>query len=150
MKSSTAKSAAETSEESYRLDEQIGYLLRLAMQRHTAIFQSEAPLELTPTQFAALIKLGELGQCSQNQLGRETAMDVATIKGVVDRLRKKGLVDFAADPNDKRRLNISIAEGQNELIPQLQTVGHDISRLTLSPLTPSEQKTFLRLLKKLG
>jgi len=30
--------------------------------------------------------LTETGPCSQNLLGRLTAMDVATIKGVIDRL----------------------------------------------------------------
>ena len=71
----------------YRLDDQAGYLLRLASQRHAAIFQSLTLEGLTPTQFSALIRISEQGQCSQNHLGRLAAMDVATIKGVADRLR---------------------------------------------------------------
>jgi len=43
-------------------------------------------LELTPTQFAALARLRELGDTTQNQLGRLTAMDPATIQGVIQRL----------------------------------------------------------------
>ena len=46
--------------------------------------------DLTPTQWAALAKLRELGDCSQNHLGRLTAMDAATIKEVVDRLTVRG------------------------------------------------------------
>ena len=42
--------------EKYRLDEQVGYLLRQASQRHAALFQSRIPHRLTPTQFAALIR----------------------------------------------------------------------------------------------
>ena len=41
----------------YVLDEQIGFLLRVAMQRHTAIFMSQMADKLTQTQFAALAKL---------------------------------------------------------------------------------------------
>src|SRR5262249_1640747 len=67
---------------SYILDEQIGFILRQVWQRHTTIFAREIGINLTPTQWAALSKLAETGPCSQNQLGRLTAMDVATIKGV--------------------------------------------------------------------
>jgi len=131
------------------LDEQVGYLLRLANQRHSAIFQSNAPFGLTPTQFATFVRLSQLGECSQNFLGRETAMDVATIKGVVDRLHKKGLIELKRDPNDRRRLIVSVAPEHATIIAQLHAAGHDISRATLSPLSAAEQETFLRLLKKI-
>ena len=75
----------------YVLDSQVGFILRQASQRHTALFASRMGAETTPTQWAALAKLHEIGPTSQNQLGRMTAMDVATIKGVVDRLMKRGL-----------------------------------------------------------
>jgi DNA-binding MarR family transcriptional regulator len=132
------------------LDNQVGFLLRLANQRHSALFHEVVPLGLTPTQFAALIKLAELGECSQNELGRRTSMDVATVKGVVERLRKKGLVEVNSDPNDKRRAILSIPADQAAIVPMLHEAGLKISKLTLSPITKSEQKTFLRLLKKLG
>lgn len=140
----------EDTENEYKLDQQVGYLLRLAIQRHSTLFQEVVPLGLTPTQFAALVKLAERGACSQNELGRRTAMDVATIKGVVERLRKKGLVEVNSDPNDKRRTMLSIPRSKMHVVPDLLEAGEKISNLTLSPLTAAEQKTFLRLLGKLG
>ena len=106
-----ARRGSEAGEEPYVLDDQIGYLLRLANQRHTLIFQEHAVLELTPTQFSAMVRLLDEGECSQNELGRRTAMDVATVKGVVDRLRAKGLVRLRPDPTDRRRTTISILLG---------------------------------------
>lgn len=135
---------------SYVLDDQVGYLLRLANQRHSTLFQEIVPLGLTPTQFAALVKLAELGKCSQNELGRRTAMDVATIKGVIERLSKKGLVEVNPDPNDKRRAILSIPKDQTKIIPDLFEAGKKISSVTLSPLSSAEQKTFVRMLKRLG
>jgi cobyrinic acid a,c-diamide synthase len=70
------------SDRPYVLDDQIGFVLRRVTQRHLAIFSDAIP-EVTTTQFAALAKLAELGPLSQNHLGRVTAMDAATIKGVV-------------------------------------------------------------------
>lgn len=133
----------------YRLDEQIGYLLRLASQRHAGIFQAHAVSGLTPTQFSALVRLGELGECSQNELGRHTAMDVATIKGVVDRLKAKGFVDVRPDPGDKRRTLISIAATHRDLVRALHEAGREITRQTLKPLSAAEQRTLVRLMKKL-
>ena len=81
----------------YRLDEQVGYLLRRVNQRHLAVFAGVIP-EVTTTQLAAIAKLAELGPLSQNQLGRATAMDAATIKGVVGRLVQRRLVTTVAEP----------------------------------------------------
>ena len=90
----------------YVLERQVGFVMRRAVQRHIAIFSALIP-EMTPTQFAALAKLCELGQASQNELGRLTAMDVATIKGVVDRLRARSLISSAPLESDKRRLMLT-------------------------------------------
>ena len=49
--------------DSYVLERQVGFVMRRAVQRHIAIFSALIP-EMTPTQFAALAKLCELGQAS--------------------------------------------------------------------------------------
>lgn len=141
---------AEALREAYRLEEQVGFLLRLAGQRHAAIFQEMSPFGLTPTQFSALVRLAQLGDCSQNELGRRTAMDVATIKGVVGRLKEKGMVLVAPDPDDRRRSVLSIAPEYRARVDELFRAGHMISEETLKPLTEAESRTLLRLLGKIG
>ncbi len=133
----------------YVLDEQVGYLLRLASQRHAVIFQSLVSQGLTPTQFATLVRVAEHGEVSQNRLGRLAAMDIATIKGVVDRLKSKGLLQADPDPDDKRRSIISLTATGAELVDQLYSDGFAISEKTLAPLKASEQKSLLALLKKI-
>lgn len=133
----------------YALDDQIGYLLRLANQRHAIIFQNLISHELTPTQFATLMRVAEVGKVSQNHLGRLAAMDVATIKGVVDRLKAKGLLLTEPDPDDRRRSLISLTEAGKDMIRALQDEGKRITRETLSPLRQSEQTTLLALLRRI-
>jgi DNA-binding MarR family transcriptional regulator len=133
----------------YVLDDQVGYLLRLASQRHAALFQETIPDGITPTQFSTLIRLHEQGSCSQNRLGRLAGMDVATIKGVVDRLRDKGLVRTAPDASDKRRSLVSLTPAGQAIIDRLEDAGHEITRKTLLPLTSSEQAILITLLRKL-
>ncbi|WP_348540497.1 MarR family winged helix-turn-helix transcriptional regulator [Shimia sp. R9_3] len=137
-----------TAAERYDLDDQVGFLLRRATQRHLAIF-AENITDLTPTQFAALAKLCALGAVSQNALGRATAMDAATIKGVVDRLRNKSLVASAPDSEDQRRVLLKpTAEGW-ALYEELAAAAEQITKDTLAPLNEAEQTIFALLLKKL-
>ena len=133
----------------YQLDKQIGYLLRLANQRHSLIFQHHTLMELTPTQFAALIRLYEENSCSQNSLGRKISVDVATIKGVVDRLNKKDLVTLQRDPKDKRRTLIGLTPIAERMMDELFSVGTMISDETLRALTTAERERLLQLLQKI-
>ena len=138
----------ETAEGAYALGAQVGFLLRRANQRHLAIFARALP-ELTPTQFAALAQLCADAPLSQNALGRATAMDAATIKGVVDRLRKRALVTAAPDPDDSRRLLLSPTGEGRALYDRLVPVARAITTATLEPLSDRERQQFLTLLKKL-
>ena len=133
----------------YVLDDQIGYVLRRVTQRHLSLF-SEAIPEVTTTQFAVLARLAELGPQSQNALGRETAMDAATIKGVVDRLSRQGLVETFPDPEDRRRLTVALTSDGKMLFLRRIPTALTVSARTLDPLTPSEQGQLLALLARLA
>lgn len=133
----------------YALDDQVGYILRRVTQRHLSLFAQAIP-EVTTTQFAVLARLAEMGPLSQNHLGRATSMDAATIKGVVDRLGRLGLAETAPDPDDRRRLTVSLTTAGARLFAARLETGLAVSAATLSPLTPAEQATFLALLAKLA
>jgi DNA-binding MarR family transcriptional regulator len=134
----------------YVLDEQIGFQLRVAMQRHTSIFTSQMIEGLTQTQFASLAKLYEVGPCSQNHLGRLIFLDAATIKGVVDRLSLRGFLTASNDPTDKRRRAVVLTEEGRRVTEAAIKVAAQITADTLVPLTEEERRTVARLLKKLA
>ena len=133
---------------SYRLDDQVGFLLRRAQQRHLSIFSEQIP-DFTPTQFAAMAKLYETGALSQNELGRQAAMDAATIKGVIDRLRKRGLISTRRDDRDQRRIYLDLtAEGRSQYLTQVAKAANITAR-TVSFLSDAEHAQLISLLKKL-
>jgi MarR family transcriptional regulator, lower aerobic nicotinate degradation pathway regulator len=133
----------------YVLEEQIGFILRQVWQRHATIFTREIGTNLTSAQWAALSKLTETGPCSQNQLGRLTAMDVATIKGVIDRLTARGLTETSADPNDGRRLLVSLTRAGQQLVEKVAPNALAITRETMAPLDARERETLVALLSRL-
>jgi DNA-binding MarR family transcriptional regulator len=145
----SAKRSVKPSRPPYVLEEQVGFILRQVWQRHATIFAREIGINLTPAQWAALTKLTETGPCSQNQLGRLTAMDVATIKGVIDRLTARGLTETSADPNDARRLVISLTRAGQQMAEKAAPNALAITRETLAPLDARERETLLLLLSKL-
>jgi MarR family transcriptional regulator, lower aerobic nicotinate degradation pathway regulator len=137
-------------EEPYVLDEQVGFALRQAQQRHTTIFAAKMIEDLTPTQWAALAKLRELGDCSQNHLGRLTAMDAATIKGVVDRLTARGFIAIRPDPRDGRRLLVALTPTGSDLYDRAAPIASHITNETLGPLDVDERSTLVALLRRLA
>ncbi|MEE9335448.1 MAG: MarR family winged helix-turn-helix transcriptional regulator [Granulosicoccaceae bacterium] len=134
----------------YLLENQIGHILRKVSQRHSGIFVSQMSTELTPTRFAAMAKLLERGPLSQNELGRLTAMDVATIKGVVDRLRVRKLVDSKKDPKDARRQLIKLTNKGKTVMRAAIPDARRVTKLTLDPLTTAESKLLTKLLNKIS
>ncbi len=135
----------------YRLEDQVGYWLRRAYQRHMAIFAaSMGDLDLTSTQFAALVKLRELGAAPQTELGRLTGMDRATISGVVARLQKRGLVQLRADPQDRRARIIALTSAGGDLLAQALRRVEQVSEQTLAPVGAGEAIALHETLRKLG
>ena len=76
-------------------------------------------------------------------------MDAATIKGVVDRLRRQGLVGTAPDPDDRRRLTVELSPEGARLFERTRQRALEVSARTLAPLTASERDRLLDLLMKL-
>ena len=133
----------------YVLEDQIGFRLRIAMQRHLELFAAALP-DLTPTQFSTLVKLAEGGVLSQNHLGRLVAMDAATTKGVIDRLRRKGLVESRPSDSDRRRLEVSLTPAGAELVRAMLPRARAVSEQTVAGLNAGEVAQLLGLLDRIG
>ncbi|MFN3687097.1 MarR family winged helix-turn-helix transcriptional regulator [Salinarimonas sp.] len=133
----------------YVLENQIGFLIRKAQQRHLSIFAAHIPEALTAQQFAVMAKLAETGPCSQNALGRQTAMDNSTINGVVSRLVERELVAKLPSEEDRRMHVVALTPEGERVVARALPMAAEITRLTLAPLTPAERATLVRLVRKI-
>lgn len=134
----------------YGIDDQVGFLLRRAHQRHTGLFaETMAASALTPTQFNALVQVVEHRSVAQNHLGRLAAMDPATIQGVVRRLLARGLVERRANPTDRRAALLSPTPAGLALAAAAIPAARAVTETTLAPLTAAERRHFLDLLRRI-
>lgn len=133
----------------YVLDEHVGFVLRQVTQRHLAIFSEMMVDDLTPTQFSAIVRLYEHGSCSQNRLGRLTAMDGPTIKGVIDRLTRRGITTTSPDQEDSRLLIISLTAAGRRVVERAIPRAKQITEATLAPLSTAQRTQLSALLHAL-
>jgi hypothetical protein len=126
-----------SSSDNYDFHDQIGHLLRRAYQRHVAIFQEAIPdSDLTAAQFVTLCAVREHKACSLNEIVKTTAIDQATIRGVVDRLKARGLVVRAT------------SQGLT-LIDRTVPFAKEVTEQTYGELNPAERVALTFLLRKM-
>jgi DNA-binding MarR family transcriptional regulator len=138
-----------TDAENYVIDNQIGFLLRRAHQRHVSIFSANMPNDLTPQQFVVLVRLRDTGQLSQNELGRQVAMDQSTINGVIQRMLKRDFVCKKPSTMDKRMILLDLTPTGRALLKSVMDAARDISKRTLDPIKPQQQAKLLELLREI-
>jgi MarR family 2-MHQ and catechol resistance regulon transcriptional repressor len=117
----------------------------------------QAPLErrleslgLTEGQFGVLEILLHLGPQSPGALGRKSFRSGGNITTVLDNLERRGLVRREREPRDLRSFRVSLTPAGRRLIGRLFPGHAEAITAVLSALTPAEQVTLGRLLKKLG
>ncbi|MFL5348256.1 MAG: MarR family winged helix-turn-helix transcriptional regulator [Hyalangium sp.] len=83
------------------------FLPHLTRWTRELVSQVSAGLELSLRQYAALRALQE-GARSATDLARRWQVTPAVVTGVIDRLERRGLVRRAANPKDRRRLDLAL------------------------------------------
>jgi DNA-binding MarR family transcriptional regulator len=133
----------------FSVDNQVGFLLRLAHQKANANLSARlAEFNLTPPQASVLLRLLEEGEVSQNQLGRFTAMESANIRDVVIRLRRRRLIAGNKSAEDARLILLSLTPAGLTLARSLIAVSIDSVAATLAPLSQRERDILRGLLRR--
>lgn len=137
--------------EKYDFTQQIGYLLRRAYQRHTAIFQQTVPeSRLTAGQFVVLLSVREHGPCEIPAILQHTGIDESSLRGIVERLKWRKLLNAEHEPGDARRMVVSLTPEGEEMLEQTVPHAQQITELTFGDLNPQERATLVSLLKRIS
>jgi DNA-binding MarR family transcriptional regulator len=128
---------------------QIGFLIRKFYQKNQAIWQALCPDEqMTSVQSATLSALQRSGPCSLTELGRAAAMDPATTRGVVERLRQRGMIALLGDAADRRKVIVRLEAPGAAYLAAIDGVMPRIAEATLTPLNVAERLALEYLLLK--
>ncbi|MBD1551337.1 MarR family winged helix-turn-helix transcriptional regulator [Pseudomonas typographi] len=134
----------------YDFTEQVGHLLRKAYQRHLAIFQQQVgDAQLTAVQFITLCAVRDRGPSSLTELVTATAVDQATIRGIIERLKARELITLGHDKQDKRKVIVHLSDTGREVVERTVPLALDISEATLANLNPAERVAMSYLLRKM-
>lgn len=85
-------------------------------------------LDLTYTQYIAMMVFWEKGKCSAKELGEKLYLDSGTLTPVLKSLEKKGLVKRGRAESDERLLIVSITEKGEELRERAVDVPFEVAK----------------------
>jgi DNA-binding MarR family transcriptional regulator len=116
---------------------------QLARQRWNAML---AQLNVSPTQYGALMALGEAGRLGQHQLAELIGVDPRNAVPIIDALADQGLVTREVDPADRRRRVLQLTARGRTVAANLASVAAQIETDLLRPLDPDDQASLHRML----
>lgn len=128
-----------------------GHLIRRLHQLSGQVFQrhtEEAGFELTPVQFSALHTLRANPGVEQAQLAALIAYDRATLGSVLDRLEKKGYIQRAVSPTDRRAREVRLTDAGLALVEAATPVVEALQAEIAQGLDDKERGLLVNLMRK--
>ena len=104
-------------------------------------------LELTYTQYIAMMLLWEHGTLTVKELGDHLFLDSGTLTPLLKKLETKGLVSRARSTKDERNLNVTITDEGMALREKALSIPQQMGGY--NPLTQEETISLYRLLYKM-
>lgn len=144
---------SEPSDDNWRdgpLQARPGFLVRRVHQIHTAIFNDECGDDgVTPVMYSVLSTLATEGPIDQTTLSHAVAIDKTNMAGILERLRKQGLIRRRTSSKDRRVRLTALTDKGLQLLDQVDDKAANAHARTLEDLSPREQDKFMRLLTKI-
>ncbi|MBR0403679.1 MAG: MarR family transcriptional regulator [Eggerthellaceae bacterium] len=113
------------------------------MRRYTPLL---AELDLTYTQYIAMMALWESEPLSVKELGERLKLDSGTLTPMLKKMEAKGLVSRCRDAKDERRLVVSLTDKGRNLRESALRVPMEMGKCV--DLEPDEAQELQRLLHK--
>ncbi len=132
-----------------KLDDNIGYQLRMAYVSVRRHFEgSMARLDLTQKQTGVLWLIDANPGVSQIALANELSMDRASMMAIVDRLEERGLIVRKRSTEDGRRQELYVTAKGRKVLSQAKTAIHDNEKWMTAKFSKNELNAFVDSLKR--
>jgi len=118
--------------------------LRLDISRMARRLRQEAGAELSPSQTAALATIERHGPLTPSELAERERVQRPTVTRVLARLEEAGLVERAADPQDRRCSLVSISAEGRELLAAIRARKNAFLARRIDALDAADRETLER------
>jgi DNA-binding MarR family transcriptional regulator len=139
----------------YDFSQQIGHLLRRAYQRHVAIFQQTVPeSRLSAAQFVVLCSVRDSAAqsqapCEVSDVVRRTAIDEASVRGIVERLKWRELLTAEHEPGDARHMRLALTDTGRALVESTIPFAQQITEQTFGDMASEDRIKLVALLRQM-
>ena len=131
-----------------RLENQLCFPLYAAARETIKVYKPFLDeLDLTYTQYIAMLLLWEHNTLTVKGMGDRLFLDSGTLTPLLKKLEAKGLITRTRSTKDERNLNVTITEQGMALREKAEHIPEDIGKN--NPLSLEETMTLYRLLYKL-
>jgi len=116
------------------------------------LFWDKSRLEhLTPAQVKSLLFINYTRKdaITIGSVARYLTCTPATASGVIDSLEKKNLIMRSRDPEDRRRVHITLTPEGERVVGDIEDIGEEIEQI-VREFDPAEQQILVQLLHKIS
>lgn len=126
-------------EDSYRIEESVGYLLaQLRARLVSAVDAEAAAYDITAAQWSTLLYIGNGHGRTAAELCRRTSCDTGSMTRMLDRLEEKGLIRRCRSTEDRRVAHIEFTPAGAALYPKLPSIAIRVLNRHLRGFTREE------------
>ena len=136
-----------------RVEDRATWLLGRAYARSSGLLAEgfvAAGSGLRGYHYRLLAALEEAGPASQADLGRSTGIDRSDVTAALTELEDQRLISRSVDAENRRRNIVSITRAGRRRLVALDRLVSDVQDSLLRPLTTTERRQFLSLLRRVA
>ena len=88
--------------------------------------------------------------CEIADIVKATALDEPSVRGIVERLKWRGLLNAEHEPGDARHMKMSLTDEGRQLAEKTVPFAEQISELTFGDLKPEERAELIKLVRRIS
>jgi DNA-binding MarR family transcriptional regulator len=111
------------------------------------MWNAEVSDEVTSPQIMILVALARTPGVDQRTLGETVSLDRSTTADIIERLMKRGFLERARDPKDRRRNLLQLTQAGIDLLNTLGPRSEAMNEHLIGVLSSKDQTELVRLLR---
>lgn len=122
----------------------VNLMVAAGRTRDIEIDKALKPTGLSVTRFRTLIVISRLPDCTMSELATVSTLDRTGLTRTIDQLIREGLVARRTEPDDRRKVRISLSPAGETALAEARPIVDAINARSLEGLSDEERRVMLR------